>query len=255
MAKAEFGTPKYVANQMKARGLQKLRHYCQVCEKQCRDDNGFKCHVQSESHTKKVQQLSLEGGDNKKRGKIAEFSSQFVKDFIHLLRSGHGDKFVGANRFYQEYIQDKQHIHMNATRWSSLTVFVSYLGQEGLCRVKQDDAEGLMIAYIDRSAAAERRRKEAQKQMRKHTDEELAMRQLEEKIRAKRPREEAPLVPLGAKNTGEDKRVSVSLKPATETTSVKLNMKSSHKKIANVKPINVFKRKKTDQEVGNVQLG
>ena len=46
--KAEAGTPKWLANKMKSKGLQKLRWYCQMCEKQCRDENGFKCHTMSE---------------------------------------------------------------------------------------------------------------------------------------------------------------------------------------------------------------
>jgi hypothetical protein len=33
-----------IANRIKAKGLQKLRWYCQLCQKQCRDENGFKCH-------------------------------------------------------------------------------------------------------------------------------------------------------------------------------------------------------------------
>jgi hypothetical protein len=39
-----------IANRIKAKGLQKLRWYCQLCQKQCRDENGFKCHQMSESH-------------------------------------------------------------------------------------------------------------------------------------------------------------------------------------------------------------
>lgn len=42
MPKAEFGTPKWMSNRIKASGLQKLRWYCQMCQKQCRDENGFK---------------------------------------------------------------------------------------------------------------------------------------------------------------------------------------------------------------------
>jgi DNA/RNA-binding protein KIN17 len=38
---------KKLANKMKAKGLQKLRWYCQMCNKQCRDANGFKCHLTS----------------------------------------------------------------------------------------------------------------------------------------------------------------------------------------------------------------
>ncbi len=33
-----------IGNRIKAKGLQKLRWYCQLCQKQCRDENGFKCH-------------------------------------------------------------------------------------------------------------------------------------------------------------------------------------------------------------------
>jgi len=43
-----------IANAIKAKGLQKLRWYCQLCQKQCRDENGFKCHQMSESHMRQV---------------------------------------------------------------------------------------------------------------------------------------------------------------------------------------------------------
>jgi hypothetical protein len=33
-----FLTPKAIGNRIKAKGLQKLRWYCQSCEKQCRDE-------------------------------------------------------------------------------------------------------------------------------------------------------------------------------------------------------------------------
>ena len=35
MPKAERGTPKDIANRQKAKGLQKLRWYCQMCQKEC----------------------------------------------------------------------------------------------------------------------------------------------------------------------------------------------------------------------------
>lgn len=74
------GTPKYLANKMKSKGLQRLRWYCQVCEKQCRDENGFKCHAQSEAHLRQM----LVVGENAGRH-IADFSSQFQHDFVQLL--------------------------------------------------------------------------------------------------------------------------------------------------------------------------
>lgn len=38
---------------------------------------------------------------------------------------------VLAKNVYNEYIADRHHIHMNATRWLTLTEFVKYLGREG----------------------------------------------------------------------------------------------------------------------------
>jgi len=38
MGKADFLSPKAIGNRIKAKGLQKLRWYCQMCQKQCRDE-------------------------------------------------------------------------------------------------------------------------------------------------------------------------------------------------------------------------
>ena len=43
-----------IGNRIKAKGLQKLRWYCQMCGKQCRDENGFKCHLNSDSHKRQM---------------------------------------------------------------------------------------------------------------------------------------------------------------------------------------------------------
>jgi DNA/RNA-binding protein KIN17 len=141
-------TPKALANKMKAKGLQKLVYYCQACEKQCRDANGFKCHTQSESHQRQM----LLVADNPGRY-IVNYSEEFKKDFLSILSRRHGTKRVFANSVYQEYIADRNHIHMNATRWDSLSGFVQYLGKEGICHV--DDTErGWWITWIDNSPKA-----------------------------------------------------------------------------------------------------
>jgi DNA/RNA-binding protein KIN17 len=155
MGKAEAGTTKWVANKMKSKGLQRLRWWCEICQKQCRDANGFKCHVQSESH---VRQMQVVGEDPRKY--ISGFSTDFQRDFVSLLRTAHGEKWISANKFYNEYIRDKEHVHMNATKWSSLTEFTKHLGREGICHVKEDEKDGLMIAWRDTSAAAVKRKEE-----------------------------------------------------------------------------------------------
>ena len=53
-----------IGNRIKSKGLQKLRWYCQMCQKQCRDENGFKCHLTSESHKRQMMVL----GEDPERG-------------------------------------------------------------------------------------------------------------------------------------------------------------------------------------------
>ena len=33
-------------------GLGKLKHYCEICKKQCKDENGLKMHLTSAYHAK-----------------------------------------------------------------------------------------------------------------------------------------------------------------------------------------------------------
>ncbi|EON96110.1 putative zinc finger protein rts2 protein [Phaeoacremonium minimum UCRPA7] len=178
MPKAEVGSTKYLSNKLKSKGLQRLRWYCQVCSRQMRDENGFKMHVQSESH---VRQMLVVGEDPKKA--INEFSEQFKKDFLQLLRTGHGTKSVQINHFYQEYIANKEHVHMNATRWPSLTEFAKYLGREGICRVEETD-KGIHIAWIDNSPEALKRHEALRrKEMQDRGNEELEQKMIREQIK------------------------------------------------------------------------
>ncbi|KAK5130749.1 hypothetical protein LTR08_001694 [Meristemomyces frigidus] len=181
MPKAEVGSTKYVANKMKAKGLQRLRWYCQSCEKQCRDENGFKQHTMSEGH---VRAMLLVGEDPKKF--INEYSTQFKRDFLHLLKTAHGEKKVHMNNFYQEYIRDKEHVHMNSTKWPSLTEFAKFLGREGACRVEEGE-RGLEIQWVDDSAQAISRREDVKKKDRlAKGDEDMEARLLQQQIKKAR---------------------------------------------------------------------
>lgn len=148
MGKDGFLTPKAIANRIKAKGLLKLKFYCQVCQKQCRDENGFKCHTMSESHQRQMLLVAENPGRY-----MHSFSDQFKNDFISLLSRRHGTKRVFANTVYQEYISDRHHLHMNATRWNTLSEFVKYLGREGICHVDETE-RGWYIAWIDNSPKA-----------------------------------------------------------------------------------------------------
>ncbi|QPG75735.1 hypothetical protein FOA43_003095 [Brettanomyces nanus] len=170
------------------KGLQKTKFYCQICERQCLDENGFKCHIQSESHIRKLGTKMSDAGHNSKR-LVDEYSEEFLKSFLGLLRRMHGEKMVGANKFYQEYIQDKDHVHMNSTRWNNLTSLVMYLGESGKCKVKvtdeeldDSDLEKFSIAYRDEKGDSIGKRKEREKQQLIKNDKEVSDNLLRDQI-------------------------------------------------------------------------
>ncbi|KAJ5667861.1 KIN17-like protein [Penicillium maclennaniae] len=177
MPRAEAGSTKAIGNKIKAKGLGRLRWYCQACERQMRDENGFKCHVASESH---VRQMLIIGEDARKH--IQDFSKEFQKNFVELLRTTHGEKKVHINHFYQQVIADKEHIHMNATQWKNLSQFAAHLGREGICRVEETE-KGLFVSWIDNSPETMRKREAIMKKERQDKgDEEREQRAIKEQI-------------------------------------------------------------------------
>lgn len=143
-----------------------------------RDENGFKMHCQSPSHMQKA----LAAGENFK-GVQEDYSKAFLRDFIQLLKTGHRDKQIHVNKFYQEYIANKDAVHLNSTKWSSLTEFTKYLGRESICLVEEKD-DGLFISWIDDSPEA-LKRKEAlrRKELQDKGDEEREQMLLKAQIR------------------------------------------------------------------------
>lgn len=143
---------KQMAKRMKAKGLQRLRWYCQMCEKQCRDENGFKCHCLSESHVRQMAAFS-ENPD----AFVDRFSNEFQAGVLSLLKVRFAGRLVAANTVYQEYISDKEHLHMNATRWRSLTHFVTEMRDSGILRAEESD-RGWMVQYIEQDEDRDRKR-------------------------------------------------------------------------------------------------
>ncbi|OQR82107.1 hypothetical protein THRCLA_11129 [Thraustotheca clavata] len=166
MVKQGFLTPKAVDNRQKSKGLQKLRWYCQVCSKQCRDENGFKCHMTSDAHQR--QMLIVASNPNKF---IQGYSELFEAAFLEILRRRHTTKRVRAHVVYNEYIRDKHHVHMNATRWTTLSGFVQYLGKTGKCIVDETE-KGWYIQYIDKDPQARARNEELKRKHRADMDHE-----------------------------------------------------------------------------------
>ncbi|RHZ32472.1 hypothetical protein DYB37_004300, partial [Aphanomyces astaci] len=149
-----------------SKGLQRLRWYCQVCEKQCRDENGFKAHTSSDSHQR--QMLIVASNPTKF---IQGYSEQFERSFLENLRRSHTTKRVSAHVVYNEYIRDKNHVHMNATRWTTLSGFVQYLGKTGKCVVDETE-KGWFIQYINNDPVAMARQEELKRKRQALLDHE-----------------------------------------------------------------------------------
>ena len=77
----DYDSAKYWAKQGVRRGLQKTRYYCQICQRQCKDANGFQSHNKSPSHLRKISQVTAE--DAKR------YNDQFEKGFLQLLMQRH----------------------------------------------------------------------------------------------------------------------------------------------------------------------
>lgn len=247
MPKAERGTPKDIAKRIKAKGLQKLKFYCQMCAKQCRDENGFRCHLTSDSHLRQMKIFS----DNA-TGILDQFSQEFEKFYLDTLRRRHGTKRVNANGIYQEVIQDKHHIHMNATKWVTLSDFVQYLGKTGKCTVDETE-RGWYVQYIQRDPVLLARQEALQKRVEaEKREEERTLKRMElKRVEAAKMLDRAGgVVNLEATNmqrSDNDKKVEISLGLTNEKKKKKTSLK---------RPVDVLDDTEDDveDEDDNVQI-
>lgn len=219
MGKNEFLTPKAIANRIKAKGLQKLRWYCQMCQKQCRDENGFKCHCMSESHQRQMEVF----GQNPDRI-ISGYSEEFEGAFLEHMKRSHRFSRVAATVVYNEYIADRHHVHMNSTQWPTLTDFVKYLGRAGKCKV-EETPKGWFITYIDRDSETLFKEKMKNKRMKADIAEEE-----KQEREIKKQRERAEQLMGAADENGSQQKLEPELKPLQKSESdqkIKLSLASS----------------------------
>jgi DNA/RNA-binding protein KIN17 len=156
-----------------------------MCQKQCRDENGFKCHINTEAHQRQMLLFGQNSGSY-----TYQFSKDFFDAFMDILRRQFGTKRVKANKVYQQVIAHKDHVHMNATRWHTLTGFCMWLGKSGICVVDNIDEEW-WLTYIDRDPETlERKRKEAKKKKMDKDDEERLLEFIEQQVERDKKRKE-----------------------------------------------------------------
>ncbi|SOV83457.1 DNA/RNA-binding protein KIN17, putative [Plasmodium reichenowi] len=215
MPRAEPGTPKWLANKMKAKGLQKLKWYCQMCEKQCRDENGFKCHRLSEAHQRQMQIFCQDANKF-----MDDYSAMFEKEFMRLMKTKYCRARILANTVYTNMISDKGHIHMNATVWVTLTDFVLYLGKTGKCKIEQTE-RGWYLEYIDREKIEREKAYQERKKI-EYSYEELKEKKINEAIQEAKKKGtfiESEYTALEKKN--DEKIIISSIKTNNDTNSIK----------------------------------
>lgn len=55
---------------------------------------------------------------------INEYSKDFERTFLDILKRKYCQKKIAANKVYVDMISNKNHVHMNSTKWTTLTGFV-----------------------------------------------------------------------------------------------------------------------------------
>ena len=121
------------------------------------DENGFKCHLTSESHLRQMKVFQSNPDQV-----MDSFSTEFESAYLETLRRRHSTTKVNANLVYQEVIRERHHIHMNSTCWATLSDFVQYLGKVHKCVVEETE-RGWYVQYIDRDPLLLARQEAARK--------------------------------------------------------------------------------------------
>jgi DNA/RNA-binding protein KIN17 len=156
-----------------------------MCQKQCRDENGFKCHINTEAHQRQMLLFGQNTGSY-----TYQFSKDFFDSFMDILKRQFGTKRTKANKVYQQVIAHKDHVHMNSTRWHTLSGFCQWLGKSGICVVDNVDEEW-WLTYIDRDPETlERQRKAAKKKKMDKDDEERLLEFVEQQVERDKKRKE-----------------------------------------------------------------
>mmetsp|Transcript_26282 Transcript_26282/g.85043 ORF Transcript_26282/g.85043 Transcript_26282/m.85043 type:complete len:225 (+) Transcript_26282:116-790(+) len=157
MPKAEVGTPKWISNQWKKKGLNKLRWFCGLCQVSCRDANGFQLHLAHEGHLRReVEQAER----NKVRDAEAQYradaySEAFERSFLrYLVRTKLGQRVRAHEAYRAVNPDDRQHKVMATTCWETLGRFVVDLRNRGEVDAWRDD-DGWIVSLNEGAPACE----------------------------------------------------------------------------------------------------
>ena len=128
MPKHEPGSAAHLANQMRKNNKTKIRWYCGLCHVACKDENGYKCHLEHETHIHREQAVQ----ESLRSFKLSREDVRFKRNFLKYLVTKHFGQTVLAHEVYRElYPIDRAQNIMKSTCWETLGVFVAQLRKEG----------------------------------------------------------------------------------------------------------------------------
>lgn len=151
MPKAEVGTPKWISNQWKKKGLNKLRWYCGLCKVSCRDANGFALHLAHENHLRREAEEAAKGSvrDTESRYYADDVSEAFERAFLrHLVRDKLGQRVRAHEAYRAINPDDRQHAVMKSTCWGTLGRFIADLRDRGEVEAWRDD-DGWIVTVLE----------------------------------------------------------------------------------------------------------
>eukprot|EP01016_Furgasonia_blochmanni_P008810 TRINITY_DN13632_c0_g1_i16.p2 TRINITY_DN13632_c0_g1~~TRINITY_DN13632_c0_g1_i16.p2 ORF type:complete len:268 (+),score=54.89 TRINITY_DN13632_c0_g1_i16:62-805(+) len=133
----------------------------------CRDENAFRCHTVSDTHQRQMR-LFAENPDKY----INEYSRMFEENFLEVLRRKYPSKKVLVNKAYNDYIANRFHVHMNSTRWTTLTSFVEHLHSHEKVEVEKTE-KGTYIKLVDKRPDALTKKVAVEKRMKSEAKAQL----------------------------------------------------------------------------------
>ncbi|CAO3572721.1 unnamed protein product [Mortierella alpina] len=159
---------------------------------------------------------------------VNDYSAEFQRDFMKLLSTRYGTRRVNANLVYQEFISDRTHLHMNATKWASLSEFTMHLGKEGLAIV-DETPKGWLMQWIDNSPKTLARQEAiAKKERMEMDDEQREQKMIQEQIKAEALRKQST---QQQQDSGEDEDAAATTELVRENEEEKIKLDISIKPV------------------------
>lgn len=112
----------------------KIRFYCGLCQIACKDQNGYKCHLETENHLHR----ELAVTESLRTFVLSSEDKSFRKKFLDHLVAKHFGQTCLAHEVYRDlYPLDRGHNIIKATCWGTLGVFIAQLRKDKMAEANK----------------------------------------------------------------------------------------------------------------------